>query len=276
MPNIRKNLTAKALATLAFLPIAGVSTLACGTQYIPLFDAQVVTPSHFFIPKLSDAYVFASKTVTAYCDAPSVAMIKTDNGDGTYGPPIVDNYITAGNDSVSACAGGAAFDPLGLISGTNCFRNGHVLPVGGPIQATFDSTGVTAPVPLSAGATTIEYKLWDYGGVLGNTKLVLEIPASCSTINEWCSPGYWKNHPMAWLPLVPSIVPTTTFNGAYKYDPRKRACQSLAIPPSLWDVVNNPQCFGGEAANAVADMLSAAHPNVDFFGVRVEGSCPLN
>jgi hypothetical protein len=41
-------------------------------------------------------------------------------------------------------------------------------------------------------------------------------------------------------------------------------------------VISTPQCYGGEAANAVADILSAAHPDVDFYGTRVEGSCPLN
>ena len=99
------------------------------------------------------------------------------------------------------------------------------------------------------------------------------------TINEWCSPGYWKNHSDAWAPLAaltPPILPTTIFNGPTRFDPTKRACKGAHNPGSLLDVISMPSCYGGEAANAVADILSNAHPGVSFYGVRVEGSCPLN
>jgi hypothetical protein len=46
--------------------------------------------------------------------------------------------------------------------------------------------------------------------------------------------------------------------------------------PTLGDVVHNPQWYGGSAFNDVGDLLSEAHPDVNFNGERVEDSCPLN
>jgi hypothetical protein len=277
MFKISKKPAAKAVATLLFVPIAGFTTLACAEQYVPLFDRALVKASNFPYTNINQRYSYASKTITAYCDVPSVAYIKTDNGDGTYGAPIVDNYITAGDDLKSVCVGGVNLpSPVG---GTNCFKTGTTTPINLPIQDWFDATGVTAPIALAKGENTRTFQLWDYGGVRGNTKLVLEIPQSCSTINEWCSPGYWKNHPLAWAPLALLPVPITqqtAYDGPTKFDPKKRACYGASFTPTLMEVISTPQCYGGEAANAVADILSAAHPDVDFYGTRVEGSCPLN
>ena len=50
----------------------------------------------------------------------------------------------------------------------------------------------------------------------------------------------------------------------------------LAGDPTLQEVLDNPQIYGGEAMNNVADLLSEAHPGVDFQGDRVEDSCPLS
>jgi len=41
-------------------------------------------------------------------------------------------------------------------------------------------------------------------------------------------------------------------------------------------VLQSPQYYGGDAFNAVGDLLSAAHPDVNFNGERIEDSCPLN
>lgn len=45
--------------------------------------------------------------------------------------------------------------------------------------------------------------------------------------------------------------------------------------PTLWEVLQAPQWYDGDAFNAVGDLLSAAHPDVNFTGERVEDSCPL-
>jgi hypothetical protein len=46
--------------------------------------------------------------------------------------------------------------------------------------------------------------------------------------------------------------------------------------PTLLQVLQSPQYYGGDAFNAVGDLLSDAHPDVNFLGERVEDSCPLN
>jgi hypothetical protein len=51
--------------------------------------------------------------------------------------------------------------------------------------------------------------------------------------------------------------------------------QSAPTNPTLLQVLQNPQWYGGDAFNKVGDLLSATHPDVDFDGTRVENSCPL-
>lgn len=52
----------------------------------------------------------------------------------------------------------------------------------------------------------------------------------------------------------------------------------LAGNPTLAQVLASPQTYGGGAFNNVGDLLSAAHPGVDFEigDDRVEDSCPLS
>jgi hypothetical protein len=277
---------AKMTAALALLPLAGFATLASGAQYVPLFNPLPIKNSWVSPPPgpyyIDNTYVYGTATVVSHCDAPTTAYIKSVKPDGSgYGPPLADNYITAGNDKTSVCQGGPAlpaplnpaFPPVG---GTHCFKSGSTSPTMVPIEQTFDATGISAPISLNAGANTTTFKLWDYGGVYGNARLVLELPAACGTVNQWCSPGYWKNHPAAWAPLAPAITMSTPYTGPINYDAKKCGRTGAPPHPTLFEVVDNPQCYGGEAANAVADMLSTAHPDISFYGIRVEGSCPLN
>jgi len=101
-----KSMAGVVSSLLLFVPIAGLSTAACAEQYVPLFDRSLVKGSNFSYTDIAQRYSYASKTITVYCDAPSFAYIKTDKGDGTYGPPLVDNYMTAGDDLKSVCVGG--------------------------------------------------------------------------------------------------------------------------------------------------------------------------
>lgn len=94
---------------------------------------------------------------------------------------------------------------------------------------------------------------------------------------QWCSPGYWRNHPAAWA--ATGYSQSDNFAAAIGYTPARspQGVRSNApTNPTLGDVVNNPQWYGGEAFNAVGDLLSAAHPDVNFLGERIEDSCPLN
>lgn len=95
--------------------------------------------------------------------------------------------------------------------------------------------------------------------------------------SEWCSPGYWRqaHHYDSWV----NYAPTDSFVTAIGYSPslsRQGQRAGATTTPSLGYVLNNPQYYGGDAFNAVGDLLSYAHPDVNFNGERVEDSCPLN
>jgi hypothetical protein len=97
--------------------------------------------------------------------------------------------------------------------------------------------------------------------------------------SEWCSPGYWRqeHHLDSWL--ATGILPEASFSEIFGDNPPlSRLCERAGITgePTLWQVLQSPQCYGGDAFNAVGDLLSAAHPDVDFTGERVEDNCPLN
>lgn len=96
---------------------------------------------------------------------------------------------------------------------------------------------------------------------------------------EWCSPGYWRqdHHLDSWEATGYKI--TDVFSEALGYDVTlsKQGVRANADPnPTLLMVLQSPQYYGGDAFNAVGDLLSAAHPDVNFNGERIEDSCPLN
>jgi hypothetical protein len=146
-------------------------------ESVTLFEATPVTSSGFGT-NFAQKFVFkTSQPVTVYCDGAQTAHVTDDNG----GPPIVDNFMTAGNDLASICQGGSAIQSGGTTSGTHCFASGNGNTTGVDIRTTFNGTGVTAPVQLTDGENTITFKLWDYGVVYGNTPLQLALPNDCST-----------------------------------------------------------------------------------------------
>lgn len=90
---------------------------------------------------------------------------------------------------------------------------------------------------------------------------------------EFCTPGFWKNNPGA--------VAETGVNMSQSYnalfDPDVNGTRKGGVAnPTLQQVLDDPQFYGGEAANNVAALLSAAHPDVDFTGDRTEDTCPLD
>lgn len=87
--------------------------------------------------------------------------------------------------------------------------------------------------------------------------------------DEWCSPGYWRNHLDSWTEqdVKYSVIGSVTLS---KLGVRR----AMTTDPTLLQVLQGPQYYGGAAYNAVADYLSGIH--VDFDGTRVPGSCPLN
>lgn len=90
---------------------------------------------------------------------------------------------------------------------------------------------------------------------------------------NWCSPGFWKNNPGA---VAETGVNMAQFYNAL-FDPDVNGTKKGGVAnPTLQQVLDNPQIYGGEAFNNVGDLLSAAHPDVNFTGERVEDSCPLD
>jgi hypothetical protein len=93
----------------------------------------------------------------------------------------------------------------------------------------------------------------------------------------WCSPGYWRqvHHYDSWDAtgirrdeLYSDRIGPITLT-------RKGIADGASTDPTLIQVLNSPQNYGGDSFNAVGDLLSAAHPDVDFQGERVPDSCPL-
>jgi hypothetical protein len=126
--------------------------------------------------------------VTVYCVGDQTAYVKDTNG----GPPIVDNYMTAGNDLQSICLGGSAIQSGGQTTGTHCFTTANSTAIGGDMRTAFNGPNVTAPVSLFDGENNLTFKLWDYGTVYGNVPLELVLPEACST-----TPQCWEDE-TAW------------------------------------------------------------------------------
>jgi hypothetical protein len=110
---------------------------------------------------------------------------------------------------------------------------------------------------------------------------VIFIPEGNGDGGEWCSPGFWRNNPIA----AGEAADAGGFNLGDLYSAHFGEAPNLSpqgqrdnapVDPTLWEVLSNPQWYGGEAFNNVGDLLSDAHPDVDFQGERVEDGCPLS
>jgi len=93
-------------------------------------------------------------------------------------------------------------------------------------------------------------------GLVTATFLGLLVPtvATAHVVKEGCTPGFWKNHPEAWV----GYAPTDSFEAVVGRD-------VFDGDPTLMDVLGT----GGGGLEAlgravVAALLSAAHPDVDY------------
>jgi hypothetical protein len=107
-----------------------------------------------------------------------------------------------------------------------------------------------------------------YVGTLGKGTPVLTISHGCPPANRnqtlWCSPGFWKNAlDGAWLKT--GYARTDSYNAT--------SCgTSNPVPgtPSLQDVLNSPQTYGGAAFNCVGQLLT----NTLCGGGHLNPNCP--
>ena len=153
--------------------------LSASASTVQLFDATPITDSGF-APNIAERYVFKDASTTVYCEGAGTAQLRTTGDDGNN--LIVDNYVTLNDaDGQSICTGGTDGLP-DPIAGTNCFSSGSSSGVhhGKDIEDVF-SSNATAPVGLVDGQNDLTLKLWDWGGVYGNTALELALPDNCST-----------------------------------------------------------------------------------------------
>jgi hypothetical protein len=116
------------------------------------------------------------------------------------------------------------------------------------------------------------------GGTVGNANVVVDHITFCwnppppppppPPPSQWCSPGYWRNHATSWGPT--GLSPSALY-ASYITDPAVKG------RPTVLDVLQAPQKYGGSAFNAVADLLSDRHPNLNWgYGDPRTDNCPLN
>lgn len=110
----------------------------------------------------------------------------------------------------------------------------------------------------------------DHDGTGGN--LVISHGCPPPELNEWCSPGFWKNHTEAW----PEGTLNTLFVDVFGYYPvGKDLAVGKGATKTYYDatllfVISNPQIFGGEMTELVADHLAYAS-GFNFDGERYNG-----
>lgn len=133
--------------------------------------------------------------------------------------------------------------PAGFLVAGYCVKAGSANQGDGPVFVTVDPPKKTVTITHPTGKAVSHYS-------------VLLVPEETKP-GAWCSPGFWKNSPLQ-------------AEATAKLDTEGR------LPANWQDILANPQVYGGEAANAIADILSDLHPDVNFTGERVEDSCPLS
>jgi hypothetical protein len=78
-------------------------------------------------------------------------------------------------------------------------------------------------------------------------------------VDEWCSPGFWKNNYGAWPSLHTPTSPDAKTGKTFGH------------------ILSTPKTYARTGDfERIADVLSAAHPGVSFNGERVPDTCPLS
>jgi hypothetical protein len=134
----------------------------------------------------------------------------------------------------------------------------------------WDSDSLAVQVPAGTGSTTVQVVsepvgqnpdslLWE----LAALRLPIEAPPQ-PTGTQGCTPGYWKNHTRSWAPsgYSPSQSTSSVFSAASLYP----SLGSKTLLQSLQGG-GGPGTLGAATIllrAAVAALLNAAHPGVDY------------
>jgi hypothetical protein len=196
-------------------------------------------------------------------------VTRTDNG-GNQDCPEGYEFSSGRLDEGAQCSGSVG--PISWTSSADCKSvswtwNGPGTPCGiaivvkggdGSLVYTYGA-GVTSGTGLMAPLKNGRYP------AISNITFCWNVcpPEDC----QWCSPGYWRNHLGAWPAGYADLLYNDFFSPGF------------ADNPTLLQVVSNPQVYGGPATNDVADILSDAHPDIEYCGTQRDAEshdCPLN
>jgi hypothetical protein len=146
-----------------------------------------------------------------------------------------------------------------VVAAVSAVAAGGVLGLGFVTQAGASSSATSTTTTTSTPPTT--------------TTTTTTPPTTTPPGGEFCTPGFWKNNPGAVAET--GVDMSQSYNALF--DPDVNGTRKGGVAnPTLQQVLDSPQFYGGEAANNVAALLSAAHPDVDFTGERTEDTCPLD
>jgi hypothetical protein len=206
--------------------------------------------------------------------------------------PVVYTNWTSGNAAAECAQIGTyayAYKVDAAAPNGSWTHEGQTITISGSNGYTFDwsvSPNPLGAVIVKAGTGALVYF---YSGAYSDTNLWAYENKEISHVTfcwnlkpyegEWCSPGYWRQpqHMDSWA--ATGYSPTDLFFDVFGYYPtlsKLGVTNGATTNPTLIQVLEAPQYYGGGAFNAIGDLLSAAHPDVDFTGTRVEDSCPLN
>ena len=139
--------------------------------------------------------------------------------------------------------------------------------------------GLVSPAGATSSSTTTTTTTSTYSPPTTTTTTTTTSPPTTTPPTtpppgaEFCTPGFWKNNPGAVAET--GVDMTQSYNALFDPDVDGTK-KGGSADPTLQEVLNNPQIYGGEAANNVAAHLSEAHPDVNFTGDRPEDTCPLD
>jgi hypothetical protein len=136
-----------------------------------------------------------------------------------------------------------------------------------PLAWSASATGITA------GVHTVDIYVENNDSVQPTDPTALDF---CFTVTQtliptsttWCSPGFWKNHEDLWTAYLNTKY--SVLQGLFDAAPLSK--KAPAGDPTIQQVVENPDIYGGPATNSVADYLSHIFFGTPY-GAGVE-SCP--
>ena len=227
------------------LTTLAVAALSLGALAVP--SATALVPDMCVVgatnPVVNASYTAAGTTETN----PIVLRFDADGDTATTGDQKVVGSATYGSPS----AGQVSVAITGnTVSGGTTYQYEVAICLqgtGAAVQSGWLTDGQSTSPAISVPASG--FPTWAY--------IVREIKSSEG--GEWCSPGFWKNNYGAWGPTgyTPASIDAVTGK-------------------TFGEILANPKTYAkiGDYER-IADILSGAHPGVDFNGTRF-ANCPLS